>query len=46
MSLHVIVGAGAVGSATARLLAAQGHQVRIISRSGSGPDHPAIERHR
>jgi len=44
MSLHVIVGAGAVGSATARLLAAQGHQVRIISRSGSGPDHPAIER--
>ncbi|MEJ7628400.1 MAG: NAD-dependent epimerase/dehydratase family protein [Nocardioidaceae bacterium] len=44
MSLHVIVGAGAVGSATARLLAAQGHQVRIISRSGSGPGHPAIER--
>ena len=44
MSLHVIVGAGVVGSATARLLAAQGHQVRIISRRGSGPDHPAIAR--
>lgn len=44
MSLHLIVGAGAVGSTTARLLAAQGHQVRIVSRSGSGPDDPAIER--
>ena len=44
MSLHVIVGAGAVGSTTARLLADSGHQVKIVSRSGSGPDHPAIER--
>ncbi|TCN35460.1 nucleoside-diphosphate-sugar epimerase [Kribbella orskensis] len=37
MSLHVIVGAGPVGSATARLLAAHGEQVRLITRSGSGP---------
>jgi len=44
MSLHVIVGAGAVGSATAHLLVEQGHQVRMITRSGSGPEHPAIER--
>ncbi len=44
MSLHVIVGAGAVGSATAHLLAADGEQVRMITRSGSGPQHPAIER--
>ena len=44
MSLHVIVGAGAVGSATAHLLAARGDQVRMITRSGSGPEHPAIER--
>jgi nucleoside-diphosphate-sugar epimerase len=44
MSLHVIVGAGAVGSTTARLLVDQGHQVRMISRSGSGPEHASIER--
>ena len=37
MSLHVIVGAGPVGSATARLLAARGEQVRLITRSGSKP---------
>ena len=37
MSLHVIVGAGPVGSATARLLAARGEQVRLITRSGGGP---------
>lgn len=44
MALHVIIGAGAVGSATAALFAERGDQVRIISRSGSGPEHPAIER--
>jgi nucleoside-diphosphate-sugar epimerase len=44
MAAHVIVGAGAVGTATARLLAERGEQVRMISRSGSGPEHPAIER--
>lgn len=42
--LHVIVGAGATGSATARLLAARGDRVRIITRSGSGPDIANVER--
>ncbi|WP_329484771.1 FAD-dependent monooxygenase [Kribbella sp. NBC_01484] len=36
--MHVVVGAGPVGSATARLLAGQGEQVRVITRSGSGPE--------
>jgi nucleoside-diphosphate-sugar epimerase len=44
MSLSVIVGAGTVGTATARLLAAQGNRVRLVSRSGSGPDLPMVER--
>jgi nucleoside-diphosphate-sugar epimerase len=44
MSEHVIVGAGAVGSATAVLLAEQGERVRLVTRRGSGPEHPAIER--
>jgi nucleoside-diphosphate-sugar epimerase len=44
MSEHVIVGAGAVGSAVAGLLADRGEHVRVISRRGTGPEHPAIER--
>jgi nucleoside-diphosphate-sugar epimerase len=44
MSEHVIVGAGAVGTATALVLAERGERVRVISRRGSGPEHPAIER--
>ena len=44
MALHVIVGTGPVGSATAELLAGRGEQVRVISRRGGGPEHPAIER--
>ncbi|WP_134123622.1 NAD-dependent epimerase/dehydratase family protein [Kribbella kalugense] len=36
--MHVVVGAGAVGSVVARLLAASGEQVRVITRSGGGPD--------
>lgn len=44
MSKHVIVGAGAVGSAAALLLAERGEQVTIVTRRGGGPDHPAIER--
>ena len=34
MALHVIVGKGPVGTTTAELLAAQGHRVRVLSRSG------------
>jgi nucleoside-diphosphate-sugar epimerase len=44
MTLHVIVGAGPVGSLTASLLAESGHDVRVITRRGAGPDDPRIER--
>jgi nucleoside-diphosphate-sugar epimerase len=44
MSLHVIVGAGTVGSLTARILADRGDRVRLVSRRGGGPDRPGIER--
>lgn len=44
MAMHVIVGAGAVGSAAAELLAAQGEQVRVVTRHGSGPQQEGIER--
>jgi nucleoside-diphosphate-sugar epimerase len=44
MSSHVIVGAGPVGTATATLLADRGDRVRIITRRGTGPDRPEIER--
>ncbi|WP_433688189.1 NAD-dependent epimerase/dehydratase family protein [Micromonospora carbonacea] len=44
MPLHVIVGAGPVGTATAHLLAAAGERVRVVTRRGTGPEHPAVER--
>jgi nucleoside-diphosphate-sugar epimerase len=44
MAQHVVVGAGAVGSATALLLAHRGEHVRLVTRHGSWPEHPAIER--
>lgn len=44
MALHVIVGAGPVGTATARLLAERGERVRMVTRRGTGPEHAAIER--
>jgi nucleoside-diphosphate-sugar epimerase len=42
--MQLVIGAGAVGTATARLLAERGDEVRLVTRSGGGPDHPAIER--
>ncbi len=42
MSKHVIVGAGPIGTATALLLAERGDEVTLVTRSGSGPTHPAI----
>jgi nucleoside-diphosphate-sugar epimerase len=42
--LHVIVGAGPVGTATASLLADRGEQVRVITRRGTGPERPEVER--
>ena len=41
---HVVVGAGAVGSGVALRLADAGHHVRVVTRSGSGPEHTRIER--
>lgn len=43
-ALHLVVGAGPIGSGVARALAAQGHAVRVVSRSGSGPAGEGIER--
>ena len=41
MALQVIVGYGPIGRAAAGLLAAQGHEVRVITRSGGPADHAA-----
>jgi nucleoside-diphosphate-sugar epimerase len=38
MALYVIVGAGPIGTATARHLVELGHQVRMVTRTGSGPE--------
>ncbi|MFI8106540.1 NAD-dependent epimerase/dehydratase family protein [Streptomyces sp. NPDC086023] len=50
MSLHVVVGFGPAGAATARLLAGQGHEVRVITRGGGagrslepGIEHVALD---
>ncbi|WP_411102937.1 NAD-dependent epimerase/dehydratase family protein [Streptomyces sp. cmx-4-9] len=42
MSSHVVVGFGPAGAATARLLVAQGHSVRVVTRTGRAPE-PGIE---
>ena len=42
MSTHTIIGSGAVGSGTALLLADAGHDVVVVTRSGTGPDHADI----
>ncbi|MEV6620976.1 NAD-dependent epimerase/dehydratase family protein [Amycolatopsis sp. NPDC051106] len=44
MAKHVVIGAGSIGSNVARLLVEQGETVRIITRSGSGPEHRLIDR--
>jgi nucleoside-diphosphate-sugar epimerase len=42
---HIVVGAGPIGSGVARALAEKGHQVTVVTRSGSGPREPRnIER--
>ncbi|GIH12668.1 NAD-dependent epimerase/dehydratase family protein [Rugosimonospora africana] len=38
MALHVVVGAGPIGSATAKLLLARGERVRMVTRRGTGVD--------
>jgi nucleoside-diphosphate-sugar epimerase len=42
--LHVVVGAGPIGSGIAQELATQGRRVKVVTRSGSGPDGEGIER--
>ena len=44
MAFHLVVGAGAIGSGTALLLAEAGHDVTVVTRSGGGPEHPSITR--
>ena len=44
MADHVVIGAGSIGTNVARLLVERGESVRIITRGGSGPEHPLIER--
>jgi len=44
MGTYLIVGAGAIGTVAAEMLAHDGHDVRLLSRHGSGPDHPSIQR--
>lgn len=38
MNVHLVVGAGSVGSAVARQLAGQESEVVVVTRSGSGPE--------
>ncbi|MFC5661866.1 NAD-dependent epimerase/dehydratase family protein [Kitasatospora misakiensis] len=44
MSFHVVTGAGPTGTATALRLAEAGERVRLVTRRGTGPAHPGIER--
>ena len=44
MSAHLVIGAGPVGSKVARLLAADGHDVVVVTRHGSGPNVPGVRR--
>lgn len=44
MGIHLVIGAGPVGTETARRLADAGHDVIVITRSGSGPQAANIRR--
>jgi nucleoside-diphosphate-sugar epimerase len=44
MSTHLVIGAGPVGSEVARLLAADGQDVVVVTRRGSGPQIPGVRR--
>lgn len=40
----LVIGAGPLGWTVASQLAEQGERVRLLTRSGSGPEHPLIDR--
>jgi nucleoside-diphosphate-sugar epimerase len=42
--MHLVIGAGPVGTTLALALAEAGTPVRVATRSGSGPVHPLVER--
>ncbi|RCK67979.1 NAD-dependent epimerase [Desertihabitans brevis] len=44
MSTVLIAGAGPIGSTLSRRMAADGHDVVLVSRSGRGPAHPGVRR--
>ncbi len=44
MAVRAVIGRGATASATARRFADAGDEVRLVSRSGGGPELPGIER--
>jgi nucleoside-diphosphate-sugar epimerase len=43
-AVKVVTGAGPVGWTVATQLAEAGRHVRVLTRSGSGPEHPGIEK--
>lgn len=44
MGTHLVIGGGSVGSQSARQLARAGHEVIVVTRSGSGPDDAGTRR--
>lgn len=44
MTERIVIGAGATGTAAARRFAENGDRVRVVTRSGSGPEMPGVER--
>jgi nucleoside-diphosphate-sugar epimerase len=42
--LYVVTGAGPAGWTVAEQLAGRGERVRVLTRSGGGPDHPHIQK--
>ena len=44
MAENLVVGSGSIGTNVARRLVERGESVRMVTRSGSGPEHPLIER--
>jgi len=43
MGHHIVLGAGSIGRGTAGELAAAGHTVSLVSRSGTPSDLPGVQ---